>query len=130
MSIVIRNPRPRAILTNDSVTILDVKVLVEDRVKTFRRFRPGDGSRGHLDGVCMALLNLCDLLLGVISFLEVWSGTLAQDLTLRKKCNVDRRCKSGNGQSHQGHDAFEEHDDKCVLYVVSLTSVLDRKVLL
>jgi hypothetical protein len=111
-------------LTNDALAILDVEVLFEDRVKLFQIFRPSDGSRGHLDGVVVALLDLYDLLIGVISSLEAWSGTLAQDLRLREGCDVDWGCKSSDGQSRQDHDAFEKHGDKCMLYVVDLSFVL------
>ena len=113
-------------LTNDSVAILDVEVLFENRVEKFRRCRPTDNSRGHLDGVCMTLLDLDDLLLGVISSLEAWSGTFAQNLRLRERGNVDWRCKSGDGQSQESHDAVEEHVDECVLYTVDLIFVSNR----
>lgn len=102
-----------------------LKLLFENRVKKFRRCRPPDNSRGHLDGVCMTLLDLDDLLLGVISFLEAWSGTLAQNLRLRDRGNVDWRRKSGDGQSQKSQDAVEEHGDQFVLYGLDLTFVLN-----
>jgi len=71
----------------------------------------------------MTLLDPGDLLLGVIVLLEAWSGTLAQDLRLMDRGNVDWRCNSGDGQTSQNHDALKEHDDQRVLYGVDLTFI-------
>ena len=76
----------------------------------------------------MTILDLCDLLVGVIVLLEAWRGTLAQDLRLMDRGNVDWRCNSGDGQTSQNHDALEEHDDKRVLYGVDLTFIFSRLI--